>query len=193
MTRLRLISILGIAALAAACDTVNSLPMEPGDEIAASLKLPRRDCTKAKPDITVDASLYGSPDVLVESPGNAYGQTLCPDRFIVDVRNPSISTKFANHHYWIVGGSNYQPATAVECNAHRMDVRTWGRSGSGPWVHVFDYIAQGSWTGTSCQYNWLPSTPPVIAPGTYTRVRSAVTVTTVLGLKLKAIGGVIRL
>jgi hypothetical protein len=73
-----------------------------------------------------------------------------------------------------------------------ITVLSWGRYGSGAWVKVFDYVAQGSWNGLKCVYGWTPSTPPVVQPGAFTTVRSAVKVTGLLGNKMKPTAGVVR-
>jgi hypothetical protein len=191
MSRITLMCVLCVAMAAPACDSPTELELEPAsDTEPMTAAFPFPSCRTVAADRVVQGGNYGQA-VLIESPDNNYGSYWC-DRWVVDVQGPQISNQYYYHNYQVVGTSSYSPPTAATCNAHRIDVQTWGEKTDGSVVSIFSYVAQGSWTGSSCAYQWSPGVPPVVGPQAFVRVRSAVKVTGLLGNRMRATAGVVR-
>ncbi|HYJ88992.1 MAG TPA: hypothetical protein VEW46_23200 [Pyrinomonadaceae bacterium] len=176
----------------------NNTEVTTGVQLSSAFKaanlLGRMSCaTTARADKTI--ILSGVPhagDGLAVSQGSTYDHGLaCPDQFIVEVHNlPNLG------NYWILGGDvGPPPDNEIKCNAMRIEVATYGFVPSWGWTNHFNYVLTGQWKTSpypTCDYaaTYEPGTIPLAKPY-YSKVRSAVKVTTFLGLKQRAMAGIL--
>jgi hypothetical protein len=88
-----------------------------------------------------------------------------------------------------------QPDNEIKCKAMRIEVATYGFVPSWGWTNHFNYVVTGQWKTSpfpTCDYtfSYEPGTIPFAKPY-FSKVRSAVKVTTVLGLKQRAMAGIL--
>ena len=196
------IGLLAVVVFGAGCFPTNShaqsTVVEGGHHASRAFKnvnvLGRMGCaTTARADKTIVLSGSQHDEAgLAVSPGSTYDHGLaCPDQFIVEVQN---TLNLGN--YWIVGGDVAPyPDNEIKCKAMRIEVATYGFVPSYGWTNHFNYVVTGEWKTSpflTCDYtfSYEPGTIPFAKPY-FSKVRSAVKVTTVFGLKQRAMAGIL--